>query len=55
MVLETVEQTGESFGVITRIARQLGIGSESLRGWVCQARVDEGQRPGCDDRGNAAD
>ena len=46
MVLETIEQTGESFGVITRIAQQLGIGSESLRNWVRQAQVDGGQRPG---------
>jgi len=46
MVLETIEQTGESLGVITRVARQLGIGSESLRSWVRRAQVDGGQRPG---------
>ena len=46
MVFETIEQTGERFGAITRVARQLGIGSESLRGWVRQAEVDGGQRPG---------
>ena len=46
LVLETIEQTGERFGAITRIARQLGIGSESLRGWVRQAEIDGGRRPG---------
>jgi len=36
MVLETVDQTGDSFGVVTGVARQLGISSESLRGWVTE-------------------
>ena len=33
-------------GVIPRIAKQLGIGVESLRGWVKQAEIDEGRKPG---------
>ena len=52
MVFDTIEaQHGERFGVITRVARQLGIGSESQRGWVQQAEVDGGQRPGTTTRG----
>ncbi len=47
MVREQIdERGGDRFGVITRVARQLGIGSESLRKWVNQAEIDGGQRPG---------
>jgi transposase-like protein len=33
-------------GVISRVARQLGIGVESLRTWVKQADIDAGSRSG---------
>lgn len=47
MALDAIaEQDGERFGVVTRIAKQLGIGTESLRQWVNQAEVDGGDRPG---------
>ncbi len=39
-------QGGQSFGVVTRIARQLGVGAESLRGWLKQAEIDSAKRPG---------
>ena len=46
MVLEEFERSGERHGVVTRIAAQLGVGTESLRKWVKQAEVDDGRRPG---------
>jgi transposase len=46
MVHEQIAERGERFGVVTRVARQLGIGVESLRNWVNQAEIDQGQRPG---------
>jgi len=33
-------------GVINRVARQLGVGKESLRSWVNQADIDAGSRSG---------
>jgi len=33
-------------GAIKRVAGQLGINPETLRGWVMQAEVDAGDRPG---------
>ena len=46
MVLEIREQTGERQGAVTRVARELGIGTESLRSWVNRAEIDSGRRPG---------
>jgi transposase len=40
------EQGGQPFGVVTRVAKQLGVGPESLRGWLKQAEIDAGSRPG---------
>ena len=32
--------------MISRVARQLGVGTESLRTWVKLAEIDDGQRAG---------
>lgn len=46
MVFETRERTGEPKGAIARVADQLGVHSEALRGWVRQAEIDDRQQPG---------
>ena len=47
MVKEAIAQAGgQRHGVVTRVAIQLGMGSETLRHWVKQAEIDEGERPG---------
>src|SRR5919198_2937007 len=46
MVREAIAESGERQGAVTRVARQLGIGPESLRNWVKQADIDNGKRPG---------
>jgi transposase len=46
MVLEIRAQTGERHGAVTRVAKELSIGCESLRGWVNRAEVDSSRRPG---------
>jgi transposase len=40
------ENGGDRHGVVTRVATQVGVGSESLRHWVKQAEIDGGLRPG---------
>jgi len=57
MVEQTIAESGERWGVVSRIARQLGIGEQTLRNWVEQAEIDLGNRPGVstDDKARIAE
>jgi transposase len=46
LVFETAAEQGERHGAVTKVAGQLGIGTESLRKWVHQAEIDTGARGG---------
>ena len=46
MVHEAIAESGQRQGAVSRVARQLGIGTESLRNWVKRADIDNGKRPG---------
>ena len=57
MVYETIEETGQRHGAIARVARELGIGRESLSHWINQREIDDGTRVGVttDDRQRIAE
>ncbi len=46
MVFALRAELGTSQGTVKRVADQLGVGVESVRGWVKQAEIDSGRRPG---------
>jgi transposase len=46
MVRTLRAELGTDHGTVYRVARQLGYGTESVRAWVRQADIDEGQAPG---------
>src|SRR4051794_40916579 len=39
-------ELGTEHGTVQRVADQLGYGVESVRGWVKQADIDDGAKPG---------
>ena len=45
LVQETIEAEGSSYGVTVRIAGQLGIDPDTVRGWIRRAGVADGGRP----------
>lgn len=46
MVLEIRREPRDHVGVSGQVAKRLGIGTESLRGWVKQAEIDGGSAAG---------
>jgi hypothetical protein len=42
-VPETIQETGERFSVVMRVACQLGIATQWLRCWVVKAESDGGR------------
>jgi transposase len=46
LVRQLRRELGTSQGTVERVARQLGCGVESVRGWVKQADIDAGEKPG---------
>jgi transposase len=53
LVRQIREETGERHGAVQRVARQLGFGVETVRKWVKQADIDDGERPGTTTEDNA--
>ncbi len=46
LVRQLRKELGTEHGTVQRVAGQLGYGVESVRGWVRQADIDDGAKPG---------
>jgi transposase len=46
LVGEARTEHDSEWAAITSVAQKLGVTSETLRRWIRQAQVDDGQRPG---------
>jgi len=46
MVLQLRKELKTDHGTVKRVADQLGVGVESLRGWVKRHEIDAGVKPG---------
>jgi transposase len=46
LVADVLDDAGSVTAACTRVGEQLGINRDTLRGWVKQAQVDAGTRPG---------
>ena len=55
LVREHAGDYPSEYAAITAVARRLGMTPETLRKWIRQAAVDEGQAPGGDHRGRQGD
>src|SRR5215217_1192387 len=46
LVRQLRKELGTDHGTVQRVAEQLGYGTESVRQWVRQADIDDGEAPG---------
>ncbi|WP_198169843.1 transposase [Agromyces laixinhei] len=46
LVMDSRDANGSRRGACTRVGQQLGVPTDTLRGWVQRAEIDEGVRPG---------
>ncbi len=46
LVMDHQQEYASQTAAIMAVARQVGVGSESLRRWVVQAQIDDGTRAG---------